>query len=127
MKRAAVLVILAAAVTLGIDALGDLTQDRPDRVAHGSRTEIVLEVSNKNHHGSVLESAQALWAVCQTTVHNNLEPPGVVALGGDQFRIVTAPAVGEHSWRRLQGCFEDFSVDQVLGRVISHRDLPPAR
>jgi hypothetical protein len=126
-KRAAVLVILAAAVTLGIDALGDLTQDRPDRVAPGSRTEIVLEVSNKNHHGSVLESAHALWAVCQTTVHNRLEPPGVVPIGGDHFRLVTAPAVGEHSWRRLQGCLEDLSVDQVLARVISHRDIPAQR
>lgn len=125
MKRAVVVLVLVAGVTVGIDALGDLTQDRPDRILPGSRTEIVLEVSNKNTHGSVLESAQALWAVCQTTVHNRLEPPGVVPAGGDHFRLVTTPAVGEHSWRRLQGCFEDLSVDQVLARVVSHRDLAP--
>ena len=125
MKRAAAVLVLAAAVTLGIDALGDLTQDRPDRVAPGSRTEIVLEVDNRDTHGSPTEGAEALWAVCQGTVRNRLEPPGVVPLGGDQFRLVTQPALGEHSWRRLQGCFEDLSIDQVVARVVSRRDLPP--
>ena len=28
-----------------------------------------------------------------------------------RFRLVTEPALGEHSWRRLQGCLEDTTLD----------------
>ena len=122
MKRAAVLLGLAVAVYFGVDAMGDLTQDRPDVVAPNSNSEIVLQVTSRDVHGSSDEAAQALWAVCQNTVRNRLAPPGVVPVGGDRFRLVTEPAVGEHSWRRLQGCLEDLAVDQVKARVVTKRD-----
>lgn len=125
MKRRVIVLVLCVLVVAGIDVLGDLTQDRPDRVQPGSRTEILLKVRNRDVHGSGIEGAQGLWGVCQSTLHNRLVPPGVVHVAGDHFRLVTEPAIGEHAWRRLRGCLEDLTVDQVLGQVITKRDLPP--
>ena len=44
-----------------------------------------------------------------------------------RFRLLTEPAIGEHSWRRLQGCLEDATIDRVKARVVSKRDLAPDR
>ena len=126
MKRALFGVVAVAAVYAGIDALADLTQDRPDRVQPGSRSEIVLEVSARDRTGSNLLAAQGLWGACQGNVWQRLAEPGVVQVTEGRFRLTTEPAVGEHSWRRLQGCLEDATLDRVKGHVVSKRDVPPA-
>ena len=126
MKRAVLWLGLAALVFLGIDALGDLTQDRPDAPKAGHRSEIVLHVEERSPHTSLVEAAEGLWALCQSTVHNRLVPPGMVALDDGRFRLLMDPAVGEHSWRRLKGCLEDMSLDQTVARVVSKADVPAA-
>ena len=125
MKRTLVLVVAAVTLTLGIDALADLTQDRPDHVVPGSRSEIVLDVDSRDRGGSALLSTQGLWGACQGTVRHRLVEPGVVALEDGRFRLQTEPALGEHSWRRLQGCLEDTTLDRVKARVVSKRDFGP--
>lgn len=126
MKRVLFGIVAVAAVFAGIDALADLTQDRPDRVQPGSRSEIVLEVSARDRTGSNLLAAQGLWGACQGNVWQRLAEPGVVQLAEGRFRLTTEPAVGEHSWRRLQGCLEDATLDRVKGHVVSKRDVPPS-
>ncbi|HJV08817.1 MAG TPA: hypothetical protein VJ653_04025 [Acidimicrobiales bacterium] len=126
MKRTLLLVLAIAALGLGIDALADLTQDRPDRLVPGSRSEIVLEVDSRDRGGSALLSAQGLWGACQGTVRHRLVDPGVVEVSDGRFRFETEPALGEHSWRRLQGCLEDTTLDRVKARVVTKRDLAPA-
>jgi len=96
--------VAVAALVGGIDALADLTQDRPDSVVPGSRSEIVLEVRSRDRTGSDRLSAQGLWGACQGTVWQKLLEPGVIELADGRFRLTTEPALGEHSWRRLQGC-----------------------
>ena len=125
MKRTVLLLLAAAAVAVGIDALADLTQDRPDRVVPGSRSEVVLDVASRDRGGSALLSAQGLWGACQGTVHHRLVEPGVVELSDGRFLLHTEPALGEHSWRRLQGCLEDTTLDRVKAHVVSKRDLAP--
>ena len=125
MKRAILLLLAFAGVAAGIDALADLTQDRADHVAPGSRTEIVLDVASRDRTGSALLAAQGLWGACQGTVWQRLAEPGVVEVGDGRFRLTTDPAVGEHSWRRLQGCLEDATLDLVKGHVVSKRDVAP--
>jgi hypothetical protein len=124
-KRALVLLLATAALAVGIDALADLTQDRPDRVVPGSRSEVVLDVDSRDRGGSALLSAQGLWGACQGTVRHRLVDPGVVQVADGRFRLQTEPALGEHSWRRLQGCLEDTTLDRVKARVVSKRDLAP--
>ena len=126
MKRALLGLVAVAALFAGIDLLADMTQDRPDRVLPGSRSEIVLEVSSRDRTGSDLLAAQGLWGACQGNVWQRLTEPGVVEVADGRFRLTTEPAVGEHSWRRLQGCLEDTTLDRVKGHVVSKQDVPPA-
>ncbi|MDQ3642270.1 MAG: hypothetical protein M3450_12605, partial [Actinomycetota bacterium] len=100
--------------------------DRPDRVLHGSRSEVVLEVRSRDRTGSDLLSAQGLWGACQGTVYQRLVEPGVSEMGDGRFKLQTEPALGEHAWRRLQGCLEDATLDRVKGHVVSKRDMAPA-
>ena len=86
----------------------------------------MLDVASRDRGGSVLLSAQGLWGACQGTVRHRLVDPGVVELSDGRFRLQTEPALGEHSWRRLQGCLEDATLDLVKARVVSKRDLPPS-
>ena len=123
--RALLLIIAVAALVGGIDALADLTQDRPDSVAPGSRSEIVLEVQSRDRTGSDRLSAQGLWGACQGNVWQKLAEPGVVELAEGRFQRTTEPALGEHAWRRLQGCLEDATLDRVKARVGSKQDLLP--
>ncbi len=125
MKRTVLLLLAAVALAVGIDALADLTQDRPDRVVPGSRSEVVLDVDSRDRGGSALLSAQGLWGACQGTVRHRLVEPGVVQLSEGRFRLQTEPSLGEHSWRRLQGCLEDTTLDRVKAHVVSKRDLAP--
>jgi len=125
-KRAALVLIGMAALAVFVDILGDLTQDRPDRVVAGSQSEIVLEVRTKDYLGSSLSAAQGLWGACSGTVHQALVDPGVVDLGDGRFRLVTDRAVGEHSWRRLQGCLEDATIDRITAEVVTKHDFLPA-
>jgi len=125
-KRALLVALAVAGVVMGIDVLADLTQDRPDRVLPGSRSEVLLEVDSRDRTGSELLSAQGLWGACQGTVYQKLAEPGVTQVAEGQFRLLTEPALGEHAWRRLQGCLEDATLDRVKARVLSKRDLAPA-
>ena len=123
--RALLLLVAVAALVGGIDALADLTQDRPDSVVPGSRSEVVLEVRSRDRTGSDRLSAQGLWGACQGTVWQKLLEPGVIELADGRFRLTTEPALGEHSWRRLQGCLEDATLDRVKARVVSKQDVLP--
>jgi hypothetical protein len=126
MKRALLLLAAALGLALAVDGLADLTQDRPDRVVAGSRSEILLDLQSRDRGGSALLSAQGLWGACQGTVHHRLAEPGVIEVSDGRFRLVTEPALGEHSWRRLQGCLEDTTLDKVKAHVVSKRDVAPA-
>ncbi len=124
MKRLVVVVVLAVAgLAAGLDVLADLTQDRPDRIPAGSRSEIVLDVRHRSTEPAEVRSAQGLWGACQGTVWQRITDPGVVELGGGRFLVTTSPAVGAHAWRRLQGCLEDMTVDRVRAEVVSKRDV----
>ena len=125
MRRALVLLGAVFALVMGVDMLADLTQDRPDRVLPGSRSEIVLDLRSRDRGGSALLSAQGLWGACQGTVRHRLAEPGVMEVTDGRFRLVTEPALGEHSWRRLQGCLEDTTLDKVKAHVVSKRDIAP--
>jgi hypothetical protein len=125
MKRALLVALAVAALIQGVDLLADLTQDRADRVVPGSRSEILLDLRSRDRGGSALLSAQGLWGACQGTVHHRLSEPGVVEISDGRFQLFTEPALGEHSWRRLQGCLEDTTLDKVKAHVVSKRDIAP--
>jgi hypothetical protein len=112
---------LAALTVLGVHALADLTQNRPDPVVEGSTTTVAFEVATHGFHGSDAAAAQSLWAVCQPTVPGQ---KSAVAESGDRFTVTVSPAFGENGRKRLTGCLEDATVDRVLGDVVSLSRTP---
>lgn len=125
MKTLVASLALAAAIALGLDALGDLTQNRPDRDVPGSTSELLLRVSTRSGEPPAT-AARRLWMACEHTVRNRLLDPGLVEVGDGLMGAVTEPAVGPRSWRRLKGCLEDLTLDHVQATVISKVDRPPA-
>ena len=122
MKRALLLLVGAAVLVVGVFALAEMTQNRPDPPRPGSRSEVVLQVSQKSHVRPTLEAAQNLLGACQGTVpRHRLNPSDA---GEERVRVVTEPALGDHAWRRFRGCLEDFTLDLVKAGVVTKRDLP---
>jgi hypothetical protein len=62
---------------------------------------------------------ESLWAVCRGTVPNELSGGGIAALGDSLYRVSVEPALGKYGERRLHGCLEDATIDNVQGRVLS--------
>ena len=67
--KAVGLAVLAVLTVLGVMALADLTQNRPDPVVDDSSTTIDLRRRPPaTTRGSEVMAAQSLWAVCQATI-----------------------------------------------------------
>ncbi|HEX2294105.1 MAG TPA: hypothetical protein VHN37_02225 [Actinomycetota bacterium] len=118
-KHALITIAVAAGLSLTVDALGDLTQNRPDRALPGTSSTMVVEIQTRTSGGSSVESASRLWAACAGTVPGYIETPKIAALGSGKALIVTQPALGEHTQRRLSGCLSDATLDEVVARVLS--------
>jgi len=107
-------VVLATGSVLGIDALADLTQNRPDEVVAGTTTVVRFDVGTRRYQGSDLDAARALWATCASTVGGEKSQP--VEAGG-AYEVTVSPAIGENGRKRLLGCLEDATLDRVQGHV----------
>jgi hypothetical protein len=117
-------VLAGALVVVGVlatDALGDLTQSRPDHVAPDSRSAIVLHVSGREYLQDLDDGARNLWAACAGTTSRRLvdDADAFTEVGTDAYRFVVQPALGRHTRRKLVGCLEDLTVDNLVGDVVS--------
>jgi hypothetical protein len=122
--RLAIGAVAAVATVGGIDALADLTQTRPDPHRPRSRSEVVLEVRTRDPGASKRFAAEALWGACQSTARRTVIEPGMQEVGDARFRIVVQPALGRHARDRLTGCLQDLTIEEILGTVISMREIP---
>lgn len=113
-----VLVALTAFLTISIDALGDLTQNRPDARSVGGSGLITLEVARNGFQRPTLEAAHSLWAACNGTLARRHGATSIELLGGSRVLIVVEPAPGPSAQRRLHGCFADATLDNIQARVI---------
>lgn len=109
---------IAAALVLGIGAMADATQNRPDVVDPDSSTTLVFDVGTRRYTGGDDAAALALWAVCASTVGDNEVVAGPAPVA-DGWSVTLEPALGEHSRKRLAGCLEDGTIDRVRGHVRS--------
>jgi hypothetical protein len=123
MKRAVAAVfglLVVAGVGLGVDALGDLTQNRPDPLVAGTESEVVFEVrSHRFFKGDLDEAARALWSVCLSTIHDRGGYRELTRVADDRYRTTITPAVGKYGRKRLAGCLSDATVDRVQGRLVT--------
>jgi hypothetical protein len=120
MKAIAVVAVSALGV-LGIVGLAEVTQNRPDVVEAGTTTVVNFDVGTRDYQRGDDAAAQALWAVCSSTVGGEVSTPVATddGEGGDTYRVTISPAIGEHGRKRLAGCLEDATLDRVVGHVRS--------
>lgn len=129
MKRALLLPLVLVAGVVGIDALADATQNRPDRQADpGSASAVTFEVDGRNFPHRQ-DPGQVLWVACQGTFGS--ATLHLAEVGEGTYRATVQPALGEHAQRRLRGCLDDATVDRLSGHLVgvetlARPDLDPA-
>jgi hypothetical protein len=117
-RQAIALAVAILIGTVGIDVLGDATQTRPDVLQSGTQSAIVVDIDIHGSPRATGEALESLWAVCRATVPNEIVG-GMNALGGSRYQLSVEPALGKYGERRLRGCLEDTTIDNVQGRVVS--------
>lgn len=106
---------------LGIHALADATQNRPDPAFPADATEIVLHIRTKDGYPPPL-AAEGLWAACRQTVKAARLAAPVRTEEEQRFVLALEPALGPHARRRLLGCMQDATIDDVTATVVAVRD-----
>ena len=110
--------VVAAGLTyLGVDAMADATQTRPDpRVAGTSSVVVAVDPGSAR---SPLVAAGALWGACTTQLGGGFELIGMTAVSGGDVRLLVRPQIGEYAERRLRGCINDATTDRIRAMVRS--------
>ena len=123
MKRIIAYLALAIAAVVGLGALMDATQNRPDDPAPGSTSTLAFTVSTRDFPGGEQTAARTLMAVCAATVDDATitVPAQAGEADDDAWRVIIKPALGEHGRKRLEGCLEDVTLDRVIGHVTDVR------
>ncbi|WP_067836700.1 hypothetical protein [Nocardia lijiangensis] len=118
MRRILVLGAGAACVVTVVLAMADSMKFETDRGAVASTQVLRFDARAKDTVAS--EPALRLWDKCASHVNHVRIVAGPVA-DGDAWAVTVAPALGEHTERRLVGCLEDLTVDGVLGHYLGSR------
>ncbi|MFI2474299.1 hypothetical protein [Nocardia xishanensis] len=100
-------------------AMADSMKFETDRGAAAS-TQVVRFDAQAKDTGVSSEPAVRLWDKCASHV-NHVRVVAGPAPDGDAWSVTLAPALGEHTERRLVGCLEDLTVDGVLGHYLGSR------
>lgn len=122
LARLALAAVGAAVAVLAVMGLMAATQNRPDPRVAGTSSEVVFDVRVGSRPGGEPAGAQALWAVCGSTLGS--VDVGPVVAAGDVWTVHVEPAVGEHAHRRLQGCIEDLTIPRVRGDLHDVTSAP---
>ena len=117
-RTAFILLLVGAALSVSIDTLGDLTQNRPDPDIIGKSGAITLEITRHGWTRSEASAAKSLWAACKGTVGKDMRATGFVPNTDGTLTMLVTPAPGESAQRRLTGCLEDAVLDNVQAGVV---------
>lgn len=123
-KLPATMIALAVLIGGGIDVLGDLTQNRPDAKPAASTGLVTLDIDRNGFTRPRLEAARSLWAACSGTLSNAHSATSFEPLRGGHVLLVIEPAPGFNAQKRLRGCLDDATLDNVRARVL---DISVAR
>lgn len=116
---AAGLVVLALLSVPAVDALGDLTQTRPDPVDRSRASVLVFDVRTHAYDGPLDEAAAAVWGVCAGTVGGEVHGRRIDQVAEARFQVLVAPAIGPRGTQRMRGCLNDAVVDRVHSSFVS--------
>ena len=123
MRRLIAQLAFAVAGLVGLFALMEATQNRPDDPRPGSTSTVAFTLSTRDFPGGESTAANTLVAVCAATVDGStISPPAPSGdAADDAWRVTITPALGEHGRKRLEGCLEDVTLDRVIGHVTHIR------
>ena len=110
---------LVFALYAGIDALADLTQNRPDALEARGSTRLVMTVtaSDSDFYSPVV-AARGLWNHCRGTINHSSPVPGHLRAGDGLITLVLEPGIGANTEKRLVGCLQDATIDHVSADVL---------
>ena len=117
-RTAFALLLVGAVLAVSIDALGDLTQNRPDPDIVGMSGAITLDITRHGWARSDVSAAKSLWAACKGTVGKDMMATGFITNGNGTLTMLVSPAPGESAQRRLTGCLEDAVLDNVSASIV---------
>lgn len=115
--------LAVALAIMGVGALKDLTESRPEPAPEGTATAIDLRIVERRTERPVSQSAEGLWIACRSTVHDDVVLTDLTKTGADTVTITLAPPLGELAGRRLRGCLGDVTLDLVRAEVLGFRTL----
>jgi len=108
-KSILIVLAISAFLSIAVDQLGDLTQNRPDaRVSGTTSIELNLSIQDRDL-GSPAAAANSLWMACRGTVSSELTDLSTTTSG--TISLTLEPELGPYSMRRLNGCLEDGTID----------------
>lgn len=116
---------LAVLGSLGVGALLDATQSRPDPADRPAQTTIELAIAQRGVPKPTLDTAEALWVGCSSVLGSQTSTASFVGRGGDRVSLVLEPGVGELGVRRLTGCLSDLRMNRVRADVLGVESTPP--
>ena len=123
----AVAAVAALAIaTVGIDAMADATQNRPDTHLADTNSAVTISVDPGSARTS-LAATRALWAACTTQIGGEYDVLGMTSLGGGLVQVVVAPQIGKYAERRMRGCIGDAVTDRIRAGVQSVTQVPASR
>jgi hypothetical protein len=102
---------------LGLQALLEATQTRPDPADRPARTTIELSVAQLRTSVNPGAAVEALWVVCRSALGDLPVEAEVTPMGGDRVALVLEPGIGRLGARRVTGCLSDLRIDRVRASV----------
>ena len=118
-KPVVVAVVATLTLWVAIDQLGEMTQNREDKIVPGTYSSVTLEIDLRSaQYGETATAAESLWGMCRTTVPGD-RVGSIRELGNGTARFDVTPAVGYYGAKRLHGCLEDALLPGVQASVVS--------
>ena len=127
MKKTLIGSIVAALLILAIGGLGlsKLRQATQYGGGHGAAPQLTVVMTvrvNTSFLQDTDHAAAALWLTCTGSITGTAGP--VRRHGDGTYSAVLAPSLASDTERRLVGCLQDLTIDNVRGAVLLHRDQP---
>lgn len=115
-------VVAGLGVTLGVHALRESAESRPDRRPLPAATTILVRVSQRGASSgpeATASTAEALWTACRDEAGDGDRAATATQVGPDRALLVVTPGVGPLGTRRLSGCLADRTLSLVEAEVVS--------
>ena len=121
---AGALVMIAALI--GLRLLADAALTTHDEVDPDSQMEVVVSgrITAQAEY-NLAEGVDRLVKFCQLEVGRSAVVTPLEQISDNQFRFVFQPALDDADQRQFRGCFQDMTVDHMLGSVESIEPLTP--